>query len=206
MASLKATDFAMYGRNSRGLRRNQVEDTRNVNNSVNAGLKAPKFLSEKARESAKSEDGTGDKADDGAGPLAETEIESKKSDVPVMYRNVEIKYSKFGVDDFDFGYVDMETTACAAITNGFCRYYNKTKYSGLEIHISNSYANSLLQIMHFIPLIRNVALRHAATSCLSEICLLCELGFLFDMLQKAEGSICQATNMLKTLSNHPQGS
>jgi PAB-dependent poly(A)-specific ribonuclease subunit 2 len=24
------------------------------------------------------------------------------------------------------------------------------------------------------------------------------------MLQKAEGSICQATNMLKTLSNHPQ--
>lgn len=60
--------------------------------------------------------------------------------------------------------------------------------------------------MHFIPLIRNVALRHAATSCISEICLLCELGYLFDMLQKAEGSICQATNMLKTLSNHPQGS
>jgi hypothetical protein len=25
------------------------------------------------------------------------------------------------------------------------------------------------------------------------------------MLQKAEGSICQATNMLKTLSRHPQG-
>lgn len=31
------------------------------------------------------------------------------------------------------------------------------------------------------------------------------MGFLFDMLQKAEGSICQATNLLKTLSNHPQG-
>ena len=25
-----------------------------------------------------------------------------KKDVPVMYRNVEIKYSKFGVEDFDF--------------------------------------------------------------------------------------------------------
>lgn len=84
-------------------------------------------------------------------------------------------------------------------------FYNQTKYSGLEIHISNSYANSLLQIMHFTPLIRNLALQHAATACVSDVCLLCELGFLFDMLQKAEGSICQATNMLKTLSNHPQG-
>jgi PAB-dependent poly(A)-specific ribonuclease subunit 2 len=105
-ASLKATDFAMYGRNSRGLRRNQVEDTRNLNNSVNAGLKAPKFLSEKARESAKSDSVAGDRSDDVASPLAGTEIESKKSDVPVMYRNVEIKYSKFGVDDFDFGYAE----------------------------------------------------------------------------------------------------
>lgn len=59
--------------------------------------------------------------------------------------------------------------------------------------------------MNFTPLIRNLALQHAATACLSEVCLLCELGYLFDMLQKAEGSICQATNMLKTLSSHPQG-
>ena len=84
-------------------------------------------------------------------------------------------------------------------------FYNKTRYSGLEIHISNSYANPLLQILHFTPLIRNLALQHAATACVSEICLLCELGFLFDMLQKADGSICQATNLLKTLSHHPQG-
>ena len=87
----------------------------------------------------------------------------------------------------------------------FSSFYNKTQYSGLEIHISNSYANSLLQIMHFTPLIRNLALQHAATACVSEVCLLCEFGFLFDMLQKAEGSICQATNLLKTLSSHPQG-
>lgn len=85
------------------------------------------------------------------------------------------------------------------------RYYNKTAYSGLEIHIANTYANPLLQLLNFTPLIRNLALHHASTSCVDEHCLLCEMGFLFDMLQKAEGSICQATNLLKTLSNHPEG-
>ncbi|RFU79465.1 pab-dependent polya-specific ribonuclease subunit pan2 [Trichoderma arundinaceum] len=154
LAGLKPTDFALYGRNTRGVRRNQFEDTRSVHKSANSGLKAPKFLSEKARDFAKSESSTtGDKADELSNPFAEMEIESRKSDLPMMYRNVEIKYSKFGVDDFDFG---------------------------------------------------NLALQHAATACVSDICLLCELGFLFDMLQKADGSICQATNMLKTLSNHPQ--
>ncbi|KAH8176889.1 ubiquitin carboxyl-terminal hydrolase domain-containing protein [Sarocladium implicatum] len=186
LSGMKAADFGLYGRNTRTTRRNQVEDTRVTNRSVNAGLKAPKFLSEKARESAKASPGaTGEKGEDMASPT-EHEIDSKKSEVPVMYRNVEIKYSKFGVDDFDFG------------------FYNKTKYSGLEIHISNSYANSLLQLLHFMPLVRNVALQHAATACVNDTCLLCELGYLFDMLQKAEGLICQATNMLKTLSSHPQ--
>ncbi|KFA65317.1 hypothetical protein S40285_02673 [Stachybotrys chlorohalonatus IBT 40285] len=187
LTGLKATEFGLYGRNTRGLRRNQAEDTRDTGLSVNSGLMAPKFLSEKARESAKlSTPVVEEKIDDLASPLNEMEVSSKKSEVPVMYRNVEIKYSKFGVDDFDFG------------------FYNKTRYSGLEIHISNSYANSLLQIMHFTPLLRNLALQHAATACANELCLLCEMGFLFDMLQKADGSICQATNMLKTLSHHPQ--
>ncbi|KAK8922062.1 PAN2-PAN3 deadenylation complex catalytic subunit PAN2 [Metarhizium anisopliae] len=103
LVSLKPTEFGLYGRNTRGFRRNQVEDTRNSHKSANSGLKAPKFLSEKARESAISDSRTDDKTDDVSSPVAENEIESKKSDVPVMYRNVEIKYSKFGVDDFDFG-------------------------------------------------------------------------------------------------------
>lgn len=188
LAGLKSTEFGSYGRNTRGLRRNQAEDTRNSNRGENAGLKAPKFLSEKAREFAISESRSqDDNTDDFSTPTSDHEFEGKNSDIPVIYRNVEIKYSKFGVDDFDFG------------------YYNKTRYSGLETHISNSYANSLLQIMNFTPLIRNLALQHAATACLSEICLLCELGFLFDMLQKADGSICQATNLLKALSSHPEG-
>jgi len=52
---------------------------------------------------------------------------------------------------------------------------------------------------------RNIALQHAASSCLDPQCILCELGFLFDMLTKAEGSTCQGTNMLKTLNSIPQG-
>lgn len=104
VAGLKPTEFGSYGRNTRGTRRNQVEETRHSHKSANTGLKAPKFLSEKAREFAKSEStGADNKLDDAPSPIADSEIESKKSDVPVMYRNVEIKYSKFGVDDFDFG-------------------------------------------------------------------------------------------------------
>lgn len=199
LATMKSVDFGQYGRNTRGLRRNQAEDTRKLGKD---GLKAPKFLSEKARESAKF-DSRPDRVEDTASPYQDNEIGSRQAEVPVMYRNVEIKYSRFGVDDFDFGYVPSPRSIDAE-ANIHNRFYNKTKYSGLEPHISNSYANSLLQIMHFIPLVRNMALNHAATACISEICLLCELGFLFDMLQKAEGSICQASNLLKALSSHPQ--
>ena len=48
--------------------------------------------------------------------------------VPKRYRPVEIKYSKFGVEDFDF------------------RHYNKTNLAGLEPHIPNAYCNSMLQV------------------------------------------------------------
>lgn len=85
------------------------------------------------------------------------------------------------------------------------RYYNKTKFSGLETHIANSYTNPLLQLFKFTPLVRNVALHHTATTCLSDTCLLCEMGFLFDMMEKAEGQSCQATNFLKTFSSIPEG-
>ena len=105
LAGLKSTDFGLYGRNSRGTRRNQVEDTRGLNSTAISGLRAPMFLSEKARELAKSVMPSDETLDELTNPLAEMAIDSKTSDVPVMYRNVEIKYSKFGVDDFDFGSV-----------------------------------------------------------------------------------------------------
>lgn len=77
------------------------------------------------------------------------------------------------------------------------RYYNKTRHSGLETHIVNSYANPLLQLIKFTPVLRNLALQHTATACLYDNCLLCEMGFLCDMLEKAAGGNCQASNFLK---------
>ncbi|KAF3054959.1 PAB-dependent poly(A)-specific ribonuclease subunit PAN2 [Daldinia childiae] len=188
LATLQERDWGYFGKNTRPLRRNQIEDTRNTENAQSS-LKPPKFLSEKAREAAKSPAGT--PAPEEVIPeipqiLQDNKLESLKIEVPELYQNIEIKYSKFGIDDFDFG------------------YFNKTQYSGLQNHIVNAYANPLLQVMHYTPLIRNIALHHAATACVDELCLLCELGFLFDMLYKAEGEACQASNFTKTLSYHPE--
>lgn len=63
--------------------------------------------------------------------------------------------------------------------------------------------NPLLQLYKYTPRLRNVALFHTATSCTIEECLLCQMGFLFDMLEKASGQNCQATNLLKTLATVP---
>lgn len=95
--TLAHADFGLYGHNSRGLRRNQVERTRKSERTAASGIKAPKFLSEKAREPANA--GSDDRAED----ITRNFTSASSSEVPVMYRNVEIKYSKFGVDDFDFG-------------------------------------------------------------------------------------------------------
>lgn len=65
-------------------------------------LAAPKFLSEKARELEK-DVFTERRISDIQEQMVDMALNgSTKADVPIMYRNVEIKYSKFGVDDFDF--------------------------------------------------------------------------------------------------------
>jgi len=175
------SDMGFWARNPKTKRRNQIEDTR-LPDRINDSLNAPKFLSEKARAAQSTRDMNA-KTLETMETLTDMHLDDvTRKDVPAMYGNVEIKYSKFGVDDFDFA------------------YYNQTQFSGLETHIANSYANPLLQICRFTPWIRNLALQHAASSCLYETCLLCELGFLIDMLEKASGLNCQASNFLKTFS------
>jgi PAB-dependent poly(A)-specific ribonuclease subunit 2 len=52
----------------------------------------------------------------------------------IIYRKPEIKYSRFGIEDFDFS------------------YFNQTNRSGLESDIPNSYANALLQVFLYSPM------------------------------------------------------
>lgn len=91
----------VYGPNTRGLLRNQVVDTRAPEKGKSA-LKQPKFLSEKARETASSTPEPSARTAD-AGELTE----GQDSGVPSKYHQLEIKYSKFGIDDFDFGCVPL---------------------------------------------------------------------------------------------------
>lgn len=178
----KRSEVGTYAPFPRKTRRNQFEDTRAVQRAHDT-LQAPRFLSEKGKDNHPDYLG-GRRISDALEALGDLALTgSTRKEVPVMYRNVEIKYSKFGVDDFDF------------------EYYNKTKYSGLETHIVNSYANPLLQLLRFTPTIRNLALHHTATACLYDNCLLCEMGFLVDMLEKASGLNCQASNFLKVFSS-----
>ncbi|KZT11602.1 cysteine proteinase [Laetiporus sulphureus 93-53] len=108
-------------------------------------------------------------------------FEYDPENIPKPYRKVEIEYSKFGVEDFDFG------------------FYNRTQYSGLETHISNSYTNAIVQLMHYTLPVRRLAKSHIATDCPREHCLLCELGFVVRMLEDARGTNCQASNFCKTV-------
>jgi PAB-dependent poly(A)-specific ribonuclease subunit 2 len=178
MAYLQPSEFGHFAPNvARKGRRYQTENTRL--GVLPATIAAPKFLSEKAREAAHEGDTatiSTVEALNGLSIPGRTQTEEERM---LKYNKVEIKYSRFGVDDFDFS------------------FFNKTQYSGLETHIANSYINSLVQLYKFVPLLRNVAIQHAATQCIYASCFLCEFGFLFDMLEKADGQNCQATNLLR---------
>jgi PAB-dependent poly(A)-specific ribonuclease subunit 2 len=110
LASLKSTEWGGYGPNISNTRRNQVQNTRTTE-KTSTTIQAPKFLSEKSKASA-NDASIERRISDVADAISATELSSLKAEVPVMYRNVEIKYSKFGVDDFDFGLVHTPPYSC----------------------------------------------------------------------------------------------
>jgi PAB-dependent poly(A)-specific ribonuclease subunit 2 len=98
------TELGFFAKNPKTKRRYQVEDTRQGDRTSDS-LTAPKFLSEKAR-AAQSSSESDTKTAQTMQTLTDLHLDDvTRKEVPAMYGNVEIKYSKFGVDDFDFAYV-----------------------------------------------------------------------------------------------------
>ncbi|KAI9355730.1 ubiquitin carboxyl-terminal hydrolase-domain-containing protein [Zopfochytrium polystomum] len=168
LADVKMIDFVGYAKKPSTIRRNQVL----ASPSPKKSRDHPRFRSEQER--------------DGGSSLESLTLSPTDEGVPKVYRRVEIKYSRFGVEDFDFG------------------FYNKTHYGGLETHIANSYCNAMLQVLFFNQAIREVVFAHVVSTCSRSACITCELGFLFQMLESSSGANCQATNLLSVFSSIPQ--
>lgn len=123
----------------------------------------------------------------------------KPNKVPNCYTKLQIQYSKFGVADFDFD------------------YYNKStlRLSGLENHLDNSYINALLQVYRYSPAFYNSVVRSIMPEWLPNdeqlllegknpqgTSILNELGYLFDMMYKANGKNVKIANFSEVLNQN----
>ncbi|KAJ1558515.1 poly(A)-specific ribonuclease [Nowakowskiella sp. JEL0078] len=193
LINLKINKEVVYAPNPGGLKRNtQLAGLV----KIEAGKDVPRFRSEKerAKYSKSKEDKNIGEAEVDDPPKDDATITSTSDFmIPKRYRKVEILYSKFGIEDFDFG------------------FYNQTSYGGLETHISNSYCNSILQVLFFTggDVLRRGVLSHARVEkngwrCTKEKCLACELAWLFKMMRNAPGLNCHAGNFLRVFGMIPQ--
>ncbi|RLV94499.1 PAB-dependent poly [Spathaspora sp. JA1] len=164
----------------------------------------PKFISERTVNGSTSAPTEKNGADEVQAPITEAVDDSifqyknsNLSSVPNCYSRLQIQYSKFGVRDFDF------------------EFYNKTNglYCGLENHTDNSYINSLLQLYRFSPSFYNKITKNLLNEWLpcdldtimvnpEGSSILTELGYLFDMMDKAKGNNVKIYNFGQVLSHN----
>lgn len=146
-------------------------------------MDAPRFRSEKAKAIAAGEinDAMVDNIFEDMGKMSIGTM-----NIPNYYRKMEIKYSKFGIEDFDF------------------EFFNHTKHSGLETNFTNSYCNALLQLYNYTRPVAEAAQLHACSACIRENCLYCELGYLFGMLRDANGQNCQSSNFIRSFAENKE--
>jgi len=99
-------------------------------------------------------------------------------EIPSRYARVKIKIPRFGLHTFNFS------------------SYNKTEWPGLLNLLPNSYVVEFLQILYHLPPIRAHVMNHL---CMKELCITCELGFLFHMMNNSKGGTAEPRNLLRTL-------
>jgi PAB-dependent poly(A)-specific ribonuclease subunit 2 len=110
--NMSRTEMGFFAKNPRTRRRNQAE-SRRQSDRVADSLSAPKFLSEQSRAVQPYNSEADGKTTETMESLTDLHLEDvTRKEVPSMYGNVEIKYSKFGVDDFDFAYGHIIHVGC----------------------------------------------------------------------------------------------
>lgn len=164
LTSLKRSDIGGYAPFPRKTRRYQFEDTRAVQRAHDT-LAAPRFLSERQKDDSQGHEGSRRMSDalEALGDLALGG--ATRRDVPVMYRNVEIKYSKFGVDDFDFElvvscYTGLSFTDTMQVLqqdevfwtgDSYCQLIHKSAPTAFTLHANNT-QSSTSSHGHFLSL------------------------------------------------------
>jgi PAB-dependent poly(A)-specific ribonuclease subunit 2 len=104
LGGMTRTEMGFFAKNPRTKRRNQAESRRQADR-ISDSLSAPKFLSEQSRATQSYSSDAESRTTETMESLTDLHLEDvTRKEVPSMYGNVEIKYSKFGVDDFDFAY------------------------------------------------------------------------------------------------------
>eukprot|EP01094_Clydonella_sp_ATCC50884_P027894 TRINITY_DN8211_c0_g1_i1.p1 TRINITY_DN8211_c0_g1~~TRINITY_DN8211_c0_g1_i1.p1 ORF type:complete len:1018 (+),score=282.38 TRINITY_DN8211_c0_g1_i1:365-3055(+) len=106
----------------------------------------------------------------------------KRSRPPKRYRVNQVNLSR----------LDNDTSSA--------KQYNKTSLGSLEYTQPESYCNALLLALYNIERFRVYCTNHL---CNQEFCVTCELGFLFHMLNIADGRNCHSSNVIRAVRMVP---